>query len=694
MSVPKRASIVMLEGVNKMKALTRMMTLGDDKDSKGGGDKSGPGSPIGSPGSSKAEAFPCDEHRNAALSDLEMESVAHAPPEAQFAALANLMMTGLPSPEEPSETEVEEGDIAHLVMGVEDVGTVPPVRTQTIGTDSTLRIELALPATADGETFHKVGAANDIIVVRRADGGYSYGDWQVQFDKKVRIGSGHRLVTANAVAHIFLNGQLLPHLYMRVSDDGTLVFPDGTIQPPTLEGVNTLENLLPGVNTVRFEIRFRGEMRVLVAECFAFRWDVGDRLLVVDIDGTITKSDVPGLLMTFSPGSLDHTQPGICSLLHHISAEGAHILYLTSRPMVLAPRTRAFLMGLRQDGLLLPLGPLLTCQSKLTDVVYREIIAKDMHEYKGEALLNVARIFYSAGRSQEDSVFAAGIGNRETDALAYQNAGVPPDFICIIDPSANIQIWSSTSGLRKMQNGGPDFGDRAGWYDTYNDSRFFELLRASLDPVKWQQKKERQRKDAEDAKLLALEAAAKAEMEERAALDLAAELSAQAEAAQAEAEIAAAIAEGARLEKEAALREAANEAAIQAEREAELEMQKAAEEAALELAAAIQTTAALERTEALEAVVRSKVALLGEMSDSPGGGHIRQDINHMGISSPVLSVSGLPAPPSPLNLVTSPITRAYSTFGDDAIEESREDRLNSDHGRRGSTMPFGPETPV
>jgi hypothetical protein len=33
--------------------------------------------------------------------------------------------------------------------------------------------------------------------------------------------------------------------------------------------------------------------------------------------------------------------------------------------MVMAPRTRAFLMNLRQDGLLLPLGPLLTCKSKV-----------------------------------------------------------------------------------------------------------------------------------------------------------------------------------------------------------------------------------------------------------------------------------------------------------------------------------------
>jgi hypothetical protein len=58
--------------------------------------------------------------------------------------------------------------------------------------------------------------------------------------------------TANAVVHVFLNGQLLPQLYMRVCDDGVCVFPDGSLQPP-LEATKHMHPV-PGVNALRFEV--------------------------------------------------------------------------------------------------------------------------------------------------------------------------------------------------------------------------------------------------------------------------------------------------------------------------------------------------------------------------------------------------------------------------------------------------------
>lgn len=45
-------------------------------------------------------------------------------------------------------------------------------------------------------------------------------------------------------------------------------------------------------------------------------------MIVVDIDGTITRSDVPGLLMTLTPGIMsNHTHAGICKLLSRIAEE-------------------------------------------------------------------------------------------------------------------------------------------------------------------------------------------------------------------------------------------------------------------------------------------------------------------------------------------------------------------------------------
>ncbi|CAN0363167.1 unnamed protein product, partial [Discosporangium mesarthrocarpum] len=121
--------------------------------------------------------------------------------------------------------------------------------------------------------------------------------------------------------------------------------------------------------------RFLNDERVLVAECFAFLWEADASVIVVDIDGTITKSDVTGLLMTLTPGLNDHTHEGICSMLNRISTKvkGAKLVYLTSRPIILAPKTRAFLTSMKQGGQTLPLAPLMCSLEGVTGVLWREV---------------------------------------------------------------------------------------------------------------------------------------------------------------------------------------------------------------------------------------------------------------------------------------------------------------------------------
>lgn len=56
-----------------------------------------------------------------------------------------------------------------------------------------------------------------------------------------------------------------------------------------------------------------------------------------------------------------------------VCAQGAQVVYLTSRPIVLAPKTRTFLMATEQEGKKLPLGPLLCCLEKVRGVLWREV---------------------------------------------------------------------------------------------------------------------------------------------------------------------------------------------------------------------------------------------------------------------------------------------------------------------------------
>lgn len=51
------------------------------------------------------------------------------------------------------------------------------------------------------------------------------------------------------------------------------------------------------------------------------------------------------------------------------------MVYLTSRPIVLAPKTRAFLASTQQDGETLPLGPLQCCLESVSGVLWREVRA-------------------------------------------------------------------------------------------------------------------------------------------------------------------------------------------------------------------------------------------------------------------------------------------------------------------------------
>ena len=53
------------------------------------------------------------------------------------------------------------------------------------------------------------------------------------------------------------------------------------------------------------------------------------------------------------------------------------------------------------------------------------------------------------------------------------------------------------------QWGGPELADKAHWYDSYNDSRFFELLKASLDPEAWKARKAALRAEAAAAEVRA-----------------------------------------------------------------------------------------------------------------------------------------------------------------------------------------------
>lgn len=98
-------------------------------------------------------------------------------------------------------------------------------------------------------------------------------------------------------------------------------------------------------------------------------------MIISDVDGTITKSDMLGhVLPRFGR---DWTHTGIAKLYTAIKKNGYEILYLTARPIGMADETREFLKNIKQDqNFNLPDGPVIMSPDRMIKSLSREVILK------------------------------------------------------------------------------------------------------------------------------------------------------------------------------------------------------------------------------------------------------------------------------------------------------------------------------
>ena len=91
--------------------------------------------------------------------------------------------------------------------------------------------------------------------------------------------------------------------------------------------------------------RLQGEQQVTGK---IFLWDYRTKIIISDVDGTITRSDVMGHVMPRFGHDWSH--PGICNLFNKISKNGYQVLYLTARAIGQANSSRNYINNLRQDA--------------------------------------------------------------------------------------------------------------------------------------------------------------------------------------------------------------------------------------------------------------------------------------------------------------------------------------------------------
>ncbi|KAL1549481.1 phosphatidate phosphatase [Salvia divinorum] len=200
---------------------------------------------------------------------------------------------------------------------------------------------------------------------------------------------------------------------------------------PTTDQIESL-NLKEGQNMVNFvfSTRVLGPQKV---EAHIYLWKWNTRIVISDVDGTITKSDVLGQFMPLV--GKDWTHSGIAHLFSAIKENGYQLLFLSARAIVQSYLTKSFLFNLKQDGKSLPTGPVVISPDGLFPSLYREVIRRAPHEFKIACLEDIKALF-----PPDYNPFYAGFGNRDTDELSYRKIGIPKGKIFIINPKGEVAI--------------------------------------------------------------------------------------------------------------------------------------------------------------------------------------------------------------------------------------------------------------
>uniref|UniRef100_A0A8C2TIV4 phosphatidate phosphatase n=1 Tax=Coturnix japonica TaxID=93934 RepID=A0A8C2TIV4_COTJA len=185
-----------------------------------------------------------------------------------------------------------------------------------------------------------------------------------------------------------------------------------------------------GPNDVTFSVttQYQGTCR---CEGTIYLWDWDDKVIISDIDGTITRSDTLGhILPTLGK---DWTHQGIAKLYHKVSQNGYKFLYCSARAIGMADMTRGYLHWVNERGTVLPQGPVLLSPSSLFSALHREVIEKKPEKFKVQCLTDIKNLFYP-----NTEPFYAAFGNRPADVYSYKQVGVSLNRIFTVNPKGEL----------------------------------------------------------------------------------------------------------------------------------------------------------------------------------------------------------------------------------------------------------------
>lgn len=200
----------------------------------------------------------------------------------------------------------------------------------------------------------------------------------------------------------------------------------------TSEQIASLK-LKEGSNEVVFSVTtaYQGTTR---CTCHIYLWNYDDKIVISDIDGTITKSDVLGHLMPII--GRDWAQLGVTKLFTKVKNNGYQFLYLSARAIGQSRSTRDYLRSVRQGDICLPDGPLLLSPTSLISALHREVIERKPEEFKISCLKDIQTLFPTC----MGNPFYAGFGNRINDTWAYRAVGIPLTRVFTINHRGELKL--------------------------------------------------------------------------------------------------------------------------------------------------------------------------------------------------------------------------------------------------------------
>ncbi|NXO70392.1 LPIN3 phosphatase, partial [Phainopepla nitens] len=188
-------------------------------------------------------------------------------------------------------------------------------------------------------------------------------------------------------------------------------------------------NLQDGPNEVAFSVttQYQGTCR---CEGTIYLWNWNEKVVISDIDGTITKSDTLGHILPQL--GKDWTHRGIVKLFHKIHMNGYKFLYCSARAIGMSHITKGYLKWVNEQGCGLPMGPMLLSPSSLLSAFHREVIEKKPEVFKVTCLTDIRKLFATK------CPFYAGFGNRPNDVYAYKQVGLPESRIFTVNPKGEL----------------------------------------------------------------------------------------------------------------------------------------------------------------------------------------------------------------------------------------------------------------